>query len=322
MSGIWRFIIVLIMVIGLHNLAFGQDPVFSQFYANAIYYNPASSGITGLQRFFLNYRNQYPALGSAFVTYGASYDQPVQKMQGGIGIGFLSDNIANGAITNSSADFDYSHRFKASRNLTIQAGLRASFLFHSLNTSKFKVFPSENEVVSSRLIAQPDFAAGVVAFSRNYEIGLSCNHLNTGYLRFNYDYIRFPIKFSLIAIRNFHLYNAKKVNNNELIISPAILIEQQGNDLQINAGGAVTKNNLSLGFWVRDLMGSQLNSAIFSLGYTFNNLKIIYSYDYDLKSISGIMPYTGAHEISLIVLIAPDPTKGRYEPLKCPDIQN
>jgi hypothetical protein len=41
-----------------------QDVFFSQFYANRLYLNPAWAGIGGEKRIFLNYRNQYPGIGS------------------------------------------------------------------------------------------------------------------------------------------------------------------------------------------------------------------------------------------------------------------
>ncbi|WP_343789462.1 type IX secretion system membrane protein PorP/SprF, partial [Wandonia haliotis] len=50
-----------------------QDPIFTQFYANPLYLNPALAGTHGCPRFALNYRNQWPAISGNFVTYSASY---------------------------------------------------------------------------------------------------------------------------------------------------------------------------------------------------------------------------------------------------------
>jgi type IX secretion system PorP/SprF family membrane protein len=302
------------------NKIYAQDPDFSQFFADALYYNPAEAGSAGLPRLFLHYRNQYPSLGNAFVTYNASYDQPSKNIEGGWGINFLSDVLGNGSMINSSADFIYAHKFKVSRKFSIQAGLQVSLLFHSLNASKFTVFTDNFETINSNLTTQPDFSIGAMALSRDDQIGLACNHLNTGYARFNYNYISFPIKLTFYAIHNFHIYNQGKINNNEFIISPGVLIENQAQSTMINAGCIFTKNELSVGIWLRDILPLQFNSTIFSLSYMYNNIKLTYSYDYDLRYIAYNMSSTGAHELSLVMLFTPDPKRKRYGPISCPDI--
>ena len=47
----------------------GQDPTFTQFYANPVYLNPALAGSTGCPRVSMNYRNEWPQLTGNYVTY-------------------------------------------------------------------------------------------------------------------------------------------------------------------------------------------------------------------------------------------------------------
>ena len=54
-----------------------QDPQFSQFYANPLFLNPALAGFIDCGRVNLNYRNQWPSLANAYITYSASYDQNI-----------------------------------------------------------------------------------------------------------------------------------------------------------------------------------------------------------------------------------------------------
>ena len=70
------FLIVLIS--GYCDYIYAQDPQFSQFYASPLYLNPALTGSVKCPRATLNYRNQWPALGSTYVTYIASFDQQVK----------------------------------------------------------------------------------------------------------------------------------------------------------------------------------------------------------------------------------------------------
>ena len=110
-----------------------QDTIFSQFHANALYYNPAAAGNAGTTRLFAQYRNQWPAMGNAFVTYDVSADLPIDKYHNGFGINAMYDRLANGIITNTLADFIYSFRWKATRSLNMTAGLALSFYFYGLN---------------------------------------------------------------------------------------------------------------------------------------------------------------------------------------------
>ncbi|MFQ3327045.1 MAG: hypothetical protein ACI8YC_001686, partial [Salibacteraceae bacterium] len=56
---------------------YSQDPIYSQFYSNPLYLNPALAGVERCPRFVMNYRNQWPGISSGggnYVTYSASYD--------------------------------------------------------------------------------------------------------------------------------------------------------------------------------------------------------------------------------------------------------
>ena len=81
------------LLIGLtfSTLGVAQDAHFSQYYANPIYLNPAFAGLERCPTVHSNYRNQYPELG-VYQTYSASYDQYVDKLNGGVAIMALKDD--------------------------------------------------------------------------------------------------------------------------------------------------------------------------------------------------------------------------------------
>ena len=64
-----------------------QDPEFTQFYAAPVYLNPAFAGSARCPRVGFNYRNQWPALQKTYITYAASYDQHIDALSGGLGLG-------------------------------------------------------------------------------------------------------------------------------------------------------------------------------------------------------------------------------------------
>ena len=69
----------------------GQDPLFTQFFSNALQLNPALAGRDLSPRFHTTYRNQWPEINNAFVTYNIEYDQFSDKLHGGVGFQLLHD---------------------------------------------------------------------------------------------------------------------------------------------------------------------------------------------------------------------------------------
>jgi hypothetical protein len=86
----------------------------------------------------------------------------------------------------------------------------------------------------------------------------------------------------------------------------------------INYGLGVRVENVLAGVWMRTNLPVQFSAAIFSVGYAFDNVTIGYSYDYNMLSMSKLMPSVGAHEITLVATFPLDPKRGRYGPIKCP----
>ena len=296
---------------------YGQDPVFSQYYINSMHLNPAIAGSANDPRIFLHYRNQWPAIGNAFITYQGSYDQFIKPLNGGIGINMVRDNILGGALSSTNLDLIYSYRFKATTSLTMQAGLQASFNFINRNiTTTGATLPIDFPV--SQSTTQPDFGMGILGMTKNSQIGLSVNHLNSGYLRFNYNFIPSPLKISFFYTRKFKIYNKYKVKDNGFYVSPAILVQKQAESIMLNYGVGIRAGNLLAGMWMRTNLPFQFSAAIFSLGFAFDNVTIGYSYDYNMLSLDKVMPVTGAHEITLVAVLALDPKRGRYGPIKCP----
>ena len=59
---------------------YSQDPQFTQFYANSLHLNPALAGKDLSPRFHSGYRNQWPEIKNAYVTYNLEYDDFIDKI--------------------------------------------------------------------------------------------------------------------------------------------------------------------------------------------------------------------------------------------------
>ncbi|MEY2970706.1 MAG: hypothetical protein RLZZ599_1079, partial [Bacteroidota bacterium] len=132
---------ILTLAIGLtaSTLSFAQDAHFSQYYANPIYLNPAFAGVERCPTVHSNYRNQYPELG-VYQTYSASYDQYVDKLNGGLAFMALKDDAGNGALNLTEVSGVYSYHLEVNRKFTLLSGFQATFRQRTLDWGQF-TFP-------------------------------------------------------------------------------------------------------------------------------------------------------------------------------------
>ena len=100
-------IIIGFLVLVVNYTAYGQDPEFTQFYANPIYLNPAMAGTHGCPHVNINYRNQWPSISGAFVTNSVSYDQFVNVLQGGLALMVTNDMAGKNTINWSTVNLAY-----------------------------------------------------------------------------------------------------------------------------------------------------------------------------------------------------------------------
>ena len=120
-----RLLFVLAMVgTMVANPVRAQDPQLTQFYAAAPHLNPAFAGGTLENRVAFHYRNQWPGIPGRFVSYGASYDVFIPKINSGIGVIFASDEAGTGALGSSSFAFQYSYEVPIGERLSFRPGLQ------------------------------------------------------------------------------------------------------------------------------------------------------------------------------------------------------
>ena len=136
MRGFKRFIAVMFLICLTSNGVFGQDPQFTQFYANPLYLNPAFAGSHGCPRFAMNYRNEWPSLTGNYVTYSASYDQYFSNISGGIGVIGMHDQQGQGTIFTSMIGLIYSYHLKVNRKFSMLFGAKASMFNKFLDWDK------------------------------------------------------------------------------------------------------------------------------------------------------------------------------------------
>ncbi|MEI6060734.1 MAG: PorP/SprF family type IX secretion system membrane protein [Bacteroidota bacterium] len=326
------FVKMLIILLPLCKIAViqAQDVVYTQFYANPIYLNPALAGSKLDQRLTLNYRNQWPNVKKGYVSYCAAWDKQFDKLSGGLGVIVTSDIGGDGMYNRLSANGIYSYRFHASRNIVINAALQVGYLQYRLDWDKV-VFGDQIDIHTGSLeptmeympaklnIGNVDFSAGVLGgYKESLYFGLAVNHLSRPDMAF-YDGAENKVQLrwtlhSGVLIDFFQGMQGEDLRN--FSISPNIIYVQQGNFRQVNAGMYLNLFPYVIGAWMRHTIGNP-DAIILLLGFQQKDYKIGYSYDCTLSRLSP--KSGGAHEISLAYLFPAHLDQKRFHKMRSPE---
>ncbi|HBB81394.1 MAG TPA: hypothetical protein DCZ98_06140, partial [Cryomorphaceae bacterium] len=266
------------LIIGLtiSTLSVAQDAHFSQYYANPIYLNPAFAGLERCPTVHSNYRNQYPELG-VYQTYSASYDQYVDKLNGGVAIMALKDDAGNGALNLTEVSAIYSYHLEVNRNFNLLTGFQATFRQRSLDWGQFTfpdmidpfygfVLPTNEVAPGNNFNNHLDLSFGMLGFTDRWYIGVVGHHLtepNEAFL----SQSRLPLKLTAHAGANIPIGRKRLHNSLQSYIVPNVVYQQQGSASQLTAGVSFARGPLAGGLALRQ--GSfNPDAIIFILGIT------------------------------------------------------
>lgn len=324
-----RTTLILLVLLVWTTKSFAQDVIYSQFYANPLYLNPALAGAKLDQRITLNYRNQWPSIKKGYVSYSATWDQQFDKISGALGF-MANADVAGGGIYNRFAGSGiYSYRVQATRFIVLNAAIEATYMQYKLDWTKL-IFgdqidtrtgnvESTREYIPEKLsIGNMDFSAGVLGgYKESLYFGVSVNHLTRPDIAFyEGNANRVPMRWTVhsgILIDFRQGMDGEDIRN--FSISPNFIYVQQGQFRQFNVGLYMNKFPFVAGLWMRHNFGNP-DAVIALLGFQSKTYKIGYSYDYTVSNLTNRSG--GAHEISIAWLFNRISNSGRYHALKCP----
>lgn len=287
-----------------------QDPHFSQYYANPLYLNPAFAGTKICPRMIMNYRNQWPAIPGAYVTYNASFDMHFKSLQGGLGLMAHSDRAGEGVLTTQSINLIYSVLIPVTKEFSIRAGFQAGYFQKHLDWNLLTFgdqidqwgFTKETQEQGPRdnngfyTMNSTDFSAGLLGYSKKFFIGFAAHHL-------------VPVNESLTGeVSNLNMRltahgggiipltdKRRKFRESDPQLSPNILFMMQGPYHQMNYGMYFKKQPMVFGLWYRHFFEGS-DAIIALVGFEYDKFKFGYSYDITLSQVA--VASGGAHEIS------------------------
>lgn len=327
-------------MIGYSNDLKAQDPAYSQFFASPVYLNPALAGSNGCPRISLNHRNQWPGIGNSYVTYSATYDQFVDKLNGGIGVGITKDVAGEGKLNTTQINLDYAYRIKVSKKFEISVALEGAYRQLGVDWEELTfsdqidpqlgfILPTDEQIgqySSNKGFA--DFSTGFMAFGSannkfDYYFGAAAHHItqpDQGLISVS----KLPMKITANIGASFPLnqYGTYRTNSGNrskkaAILSPNILFLQQQDFMQINYGMYITKGPVVGGLWARQ-SAENFDAFIILIGMEQASWKFGYSYDVTISALGNVNT-RGSHELSFAYKL-PCSNRGKsYSTINCPN---
>lgn len=325
-----RIIYLFVLSFIMFKDSFGQDPTFSQFYANKLYLAPSFAGATEEYRFAMNYRNQWPAVPGVFHTYSISFEKAMPNFNSGIGVLATYDVAGSGNLSTTNIGLLYSYDFSINSEWHVRPGVNFKFYYLGLDIAKL-VFNSQitGSGTSPSVtpppfdnIADVDFATSALVYNDRIWAGFTLDHLLVPKTSFYGDDATIPVKVNLFGGVQVLKKTRLRLKTQE-ILSLAMNFQKQGKFYQSDLGIYYYKDPLIFGLWYRGipLATSQAGDALIGLiGIKTSAVHIGYSYDFTISNLIGST--SGAHEVSLIYefnTLSVGAQRKRIKAIPCPE---
>ncbi len=278
---------------------FSQDSQFSDPSTEKIFINPAYSGVNLCPEFNINYKRQNP-----YNLMSLSYNQFINKLNGGIGILVFNDSQGKGTINTFYASAIYSYKVELKKRRNINFAIQIGYIQRNIEYDKLifsdmidpflqSVNQSTNEQFALLTFKRIDFASSFLLITNNFRTGFVVSHINN--LFYKGKGMVFPVKYT------FHFGKVFSIKNNSeksIKIIPELFYMNQQNFHKFIYGINLKTGYLLTNFWLKHNIRFNSISPVFTFGYINANMRISYTYDFMLTK-----HYTfpiSSHQISLI----------------------
>lgn len=279
-----------------------QDPIFSQFFSSPLYLNPAFAGNQNSFRATLGTRTHPLPDATNVSTFLLSVDGPVQALSGALALLATSDYQGNMLWDNHISGI-YSYHMNISPDWHMNFGAQAGYFRRELSWSRLVFYdpaqaPPANADDWRHVV---DFAAGVLFFNERYYGGIAMHHLSQPNISLTEEKLSLDRKFTAHLGMQFEGGNRHSTfgRGADYFVSPNVIYQKQGPHQRIHVGLYGGIEPLMGGIWLQHNPGSR-PTMVFLFGISWQDLRIGYSYDYNLSGFTDIRH--GIHEISLSIL--------------------
>ena len=236
-----------------------QDPHFSHFMFNQLYYNPGYTAIEGVSRATLIHRSQWLGYestnpqdgGGAPSTQSLNANYPFKLMgsseyNSGASLSVFNDRL--GALHNVAVKGSFAYNVDFMTGV-LGAGVGIGFWNQRIDASVLRPV-DDNDVIIDGLGSgnasqmKPDISLGLWYKTKKYEIGASVRHLVPSGFNYgiNSDSISNRLKQHLYLNGLYNFYTGT-----DLIVSPQMMIYTDFSELSVNYGALVSYRDMK--YW-------------------------------------------------------------------------
>ncbi len=215
-------ILFIILMFGFGISYSQQDPMFTKYMFNALWYNPAYAGSNEHMTLNLIHRSQWIGIDGAPQTQSFTIHTPLENNKVGVGFSLVNDKI--GPTNTLMANFSYAYRIPVGFG-KLSFGLEAGITNFRADWSKLIVDPDPNFQYNVNKW-YPNFGAGIYYYTNRFYVGVGVPHL------LEYDISPQSVTNDLYAKQYRHYYfsmgGAINLKGPDLIFKPSILIKNVG----------------------------------------------------------------------------------------------
>jgi type IX secretion system PorP/SprF family membrane protein len=305
-----------------------QDIHFSQAWMTPVFLNPAQAGSENPLRAFVNYKNQWKSVASAYSTSAASLDFNLSKQDNSSGFSGFGINVFNdkaGAMKTFKGSLSYAYHAKVSEKALFGGGLNVGYSQNSIDYSSFQ-WMEQYDGSSYNSSLPSNEPSGIVSFTQfdvgaglhfsygkserymtgndqaSYSGGISVTHINRPSSSFYKSNEKLDMKTTSYA-------NAMiGMGNSNLSLVPGIVYAMQGKMSELLVGslfryaikdqskytGFVKATAFSLGAYYRN-RDAVIASALFEV----DKYAIGLSYDVNVSGLKSASTGRGGFELAL-----------------------
>jgi len=316
-------IATLIIVILSITKVCAQDPSFTQFTFNKLYFNPAFSGDNNGFVFGLTGRSLWQSVPSGFYTskISADWNLHLSDKLCGLGIIGVSDVEGEGFLKTYSLGIPIAIKLPVSKSISIRFGLQPSYLQNSIDWTRLKFSNQydpvnglvssnglENSTGTNKNVYDFDLTSGMLGEYINTKnrywsirLGIAFYHMNRPDISY-YKSKRLPMKTV------YHIDGTIATNTkNTFSFNPAFVIEQQSNMKTILLGTNLfftpylKQQSLFVGLWYRRWRNSDAININVGVRISNNKLwRLLLYYNYDITGSNMASTSGGSHEVGLL----------------------
>ena len=285
-----------------------QDPQFSYFMYNRLYYNPAYAGVENVTRIMALHRSQWAFYQSDFDDGGApatqviSMSSPYYKYKAGLGLHIVHDNL--GPQNNLEVQFSAAYHL-AIQNSKLSLGLRMGFFSQSINWGYLRAIDLDDPILQDKTgreyQTRPDMALGAWLVNEKYYAGISVNHLLKSSFDFGLNDLRNALSNHMFITGGYY-YDINALAQ----LHGTALIQTDFKQYNVTLGAIVTMMDRGMEKMWGGLTFRQSEDIGVLLGYHFlkdKSLRFGYSFGYIVKDQAAKEPTS--HEFMLIYELPP-----------------